>query len=538
MPPSILDGLGERLQPEKAEAVRNSAIGNGFHIPSVMMAFVLLFQLAPAAATVGYSMTDIDEDMLRQRVSGTPFDTQTLVAHPRIIKVPTLIEDMQLMLPMLPATHAAWAKASSSLCLVDTAGLQCFSVYLHLRGEANLEQGPFWRMQKHRARTAASLGHQRAVADSRRGLDHMFPPGLGIDQHIKSATTQGSPFECSDNVDDDLQFGADLLAVFGPRAQTWRELQRTKLQLAFDALEPLRHELASARSITAQAVAASRDVPALALLTALLRWPDREQPAAYLHGFPVVGNIQSSGVFRSVTPPVIEDLHTSFYGEPAVQEVQELLASPPSKDAAEIFDLTEEEIQRGFTEPLVTARELDARFGVGRWRPLYRFLVRQGDGKVRPIDDGRRGKQNSFSSLAETIYTISVDVVPAWAACVVRACQQEGKAGASPDELPDWLHLDIGTEDLPDAFRGCPLLPEHQPAVVVAIWHPHKAAWRFGVMLGCPIWSRIGGGNVQPLPHLGGSSPAPDPRSPHWGLLRRYPHHGYRSHLPPGEGPW
>ena len=106
--------------------------------------------------------------------------------------------------------------------------------------------------------------------------------------------------------------------------------------------------------------------------------------------------------------------------------------------------------------------------------------------KSGPSTTGAEEKQNSFSSLAETIYTISVDVVPAWAACVVRACQREGRAGASPDELPDWLHLDKGAEDLPDAFRGCPLLPEHQPAVVVAIWHPRKAAWRFGVMLGCP----------------------------------------------------
>ena len=60
---------------------------------SLMMAFVLLFQLAPAeTAAVGYSMKDINEDTLRQRISGTPFDTQTLTAPPRIIRAHTLIE--------------------------------------------------------------------------------------------------------------------------------------------------------------------------------------------------------------------------------------------------------------------------------------------------------------------------------------------------------------------------------------------------------------------------------------------------------------
>ena len=68
----------------------------------------------------------------------------------------------------------------------------------------------------------------------------------------------------------------------------------------------------------------------------------------------------------------------------------------------------------------------------------------------------------------------------------MQACQRERVAGTSPEQLPEWLHLDIGTEDLPDAFRGCPLLPEHQRAVVVAVWHPREQAWRFGVMLGCP----------------------------------------------------
>ena len=77
------------------------------------------------------------------------------------------------------------------------------------------------------------------------------------------------------------------------------------MQQAFDALNPLRAALEPLRSVTARAVAADRDAAALAFLTAILRWPDRQQPMSYIKGFPVIGDIEASGVFRAVTPPAL-----------------------------------------------------------------------------------------------------------------------------------------------------------------------------------------------------------------------------------------
>ena len=163
-----------------------------------------------------------------------------------------------------------------------------------------------------------------------------------------------------------------------------------------------------------------------------------------------------------------------------------MLNSPPPKDAEEIWRLTLEEIEKNFTEPLVSASEINAGFGKGQWRPIHRFLVRQADGKVRLIDDGRRGQQNQFATLAETIYTIGIDTVPSVAELLVdsvRAAQrQDGSAEAS---LPEWFRLAMGTDDLPDAFRGCPVLPAHQRAAVVTVWSPTTCAWQICIMREC-----------------------------------------------------
>ena len=55
--------------------------------------------------------------------------------------------------------------------------------------------------------------------------------------------------------------------------------------------------------------------------------------------------------------------------------------------------------------------------------------------------------------------------------------------------LPPWFHLQIGTDDLPDAFRGCPIKPDQQRAAVVAVWEPCSEAWRFAVMKGALLCS-------------------------------------------------
>ncbi|CAJ1330278.1 unnamed protein product, partial [Effrenium voratum] len=105
----------------------------------------------------------------------------------------------------------------------------------------------------------------------------------------------------------------------------------------------------------------------------------------------------------------------------------------------------------------------------------------QPDGKRRMIDNARKTLHNEFTAMFETIFTVSVDFIPA----VIK--QLARRMGAScpqawGEQCP-WLHFRLGTDDLPDAYRGLPVLDEHLPFSVVAIWVPHRG-WRYTVLWG------------------------------------------------------
>ena len=102
---------------------------------------------------------------------------------------------------------------------------------------------------------------------------------------------------------------------------------------------------------------------------------------------------------------------------------------------------------------------------------------------MRLIDDGRKGRQNEWASLHETIFTVGIDFIPAVASAVADVLDYT----AEPEVDTEWSDLLMSTTDLPDAFRGLPIAPADRRAAVVAVWHPRRREWMFTIMDGCPF---------------------------------------------------
>ena len=171
-----------------------------------------------------------------------------------------------------------------------------------------------------------------------------------------------------------------------------------------------------------------------------------------------------------------------LFGPTAVERVDQILSGPPPRHHERILELTEQEIQSGFSAPLVDRHQIDRQFGVGNWSCIPRFLVQQHAGKDRLIDNGARGGHSDASSFEETIYTESVDFIPT----AVRGLWSAAKPSGAP--LPEEEHLlpTFGLDDLPDAFRACPLSRESQRAAVVVVYDHRKSQWAVSVMKGAP----------------------------------------------------
>ena len=467
-------------------AIQNTLIGNGFHIPSLMLFFLALFTLVPqsnASPTADWAYNP-EERGLRDRVRNTVFQPGLVQNMPGTLDKDALLDDVRRQLHGVTVSTAAWVAALKALRNDDVVALQTYWVDTQLRHLCPSPQGPEWKAQASRAALPASLGTQRFPGNSSRGLDHLLQPGLGRDEHLRQARTLPSPFKPCQIVDDDVAFCSRALAIMGPFLIKWRQSQEKSFKRVANALSAVSAEIQAGLDPKINGVAGHKRPAVLAAVISLLRWPDREQASDFIHGFQMLGEIMSHHVFRQLGLPDLDaPLLDSFWGPPAEAAVQELLRSKPPAAAQSIFKATTEEQERKWLGPFMDARDLDNRYGPGGWRFIPRFLLKQRM-RDRVIDDGKRGGQNQCTRGAETIYAISVDwlgeCISSMTAEVAKLhCQEEASTEEILRTLPSWFCPTMGVDDLPDAYRGCPIRREDQPGCIIALWHPDRNRWVF-----------------------------------------------------------
>ena len=470
IPPAAV--MSVHTPPARREQQRNSLIGNGFHIPSIMILMTLLPHVLQAKFI--HHPLDPGDGPLKARIAGTVWEPGRLEVWPHLLEA----DDVVALLPSLfshaqiPAEVLSAVQLRLGACRLRR--LQEFVVWQEMRGEPVTTLGPTPIFGRDRSWIYSGLTGQRYPSSSSRGLDHLLPAGLGMTDHVDQAKALPSPFAAKPWPEDDVGFVVEAIAVWQHFLVSRAAEQRHILKTLALALSPLENWLAGTRSASATLVAASKRPAFCAVMAILLRWPDLSLGSSLVRGFPIVGVLANSGVFRHVTPDVAPSLE-NWLGPAAEQAIHSILTSGPPRYHEDILAVTEEEQAKNFCSPFLTKKELDDRFGVGSWRPMERFLIVQSDGKKRVIDNARKSGHNSVTTLFETIHTVSVDFVASVAAMLAtQVCQPS---------TPEWLSLRIGTDDLPDAYRGLPVCEEHLAYSVVAIYVA-PVGWRFTILHG------------------------------------------------------
>ena len=272
-------------------------------------------------------------------------------------------------------------------------------------------------------------------------------------------------------------------AKLGARLAGWREQQTQTLNKVRKMLEPLNETLRKAQPSPPNVHAVAGDVN-LAMLCALvdaLDWPDKLLPLNFAKGFPSVGHIPDSGVYRPIEPVLSEEEFQEAYqsidssNEAWLEEVCEMMqrraksAKPAERDAMRVLKAkTMAEEQQGFCSKLMNKRQLQGKYkdknGRLRARVVPRFGVpqgRPGAQKVRAIDDGKLSRTNEMQRVLETITTPSPDFPAHVLDELIRACLNMGMA------IPD---LVLSLDDLLAAYRRVPTA--HQEFMVAAMWDP------------------------------------------------------------------
>ena len=471
--------------------VQNSWLGNSFHIPSILVLLCFLPQLMAVKIPPPWAL-ECESD-LKARLIGTIWEPGRIECMPGLLTADDLVHEVASMFGDLPIDPGIWSELRARLSTCQLPLLQMYCAWCRLRGLEWEVLGPTPVGARDRSRLFAGLTGQRYPADSSRGLDHLLAPGLGKEAHLESSGRLPTPFAPQVWPEPDIGFVVEALFVWQVFLARWTQRLRHVFGTVATATAPLERALDQFRNVSSKKVASAKKPGLLAVITALLRWPDRTQPVSLVTGYHIIGALEASGVFRSVTPGPSVEL-ADWLGEAAIGAVDEIVSQRPPRFAEDIYSVTCAEQQRNFCGPFVTRDSLDRQFGRGQWRPLERFLIEQSDGKKRVIDNARRTGHNAHTELAETIWTVSVDCIASFASMVVQRFKL--------DQLPhgdhfDWLSLRIGTDDLPDAYRGLPVADQHLPFSIVAIYVP-EVGWRF-ISLWFGLWSGECRCPLQPL---------------------------------------
>ena len=314
--------------------------------------------------------------------------------------------EMQLMFPDCPVQDSVWKQTSQRLSACQLCELQAYYAWCKLRGLETKILPPMPLLRQDRTRVFAGLSGQRYPGNSSKGLDHLLPPGLGKERHMEASSQLPSPFRHVTWPELDVAFVIHSLVVWRSHLPAKTVKLRHVLRTVAKALSPLEEALSVHRVESARRVAHSKQPAFTACITALLRWPDVAQPQQLLLGYPIIGELEHSGIFRCVNPKESKDVDDWLAEGPMA--ISRIMASHPPLHVEDILATTVEEQEKGFCSPFLTKAQVDALFGAGRWRPLERFLIKQADGKKRVIDNAKKTYHNACTALHETISTTMV----------------------------------------------------------------------------------------------------------------------------------
>ena len=108
------------------------------------------------------------------------------------------------------------------------------------------------------------------------------------------------------------------------------------------------------------------------------------------------------------------------------------------------------------------------------------FINEEAGGKQRLIANAKGGGHNEWTSDEETLFVIAVGFAADAALMITDECAKQHLPKTETERstqdlieaLPEWVQLGLGCDDMTDAFRQSPVVPDHQGINVVAFYAP------------------------------------------------------------------
>jgi hypothetical protein len=481
-----------------ANMARRHAIGNGFHIPSIILLLSLLVSPHTATSSLAQRSGALHSQEGRQagqqqwaerHSKGTIWDDERLGQLPTRLADALLDEALGLFPASLfrapPAPEGAVRRARESLRHIDLRLFDNFGLYLTETGAPPTATGPDLQALWAKSPAHAAAGKQHRPSAAAAAMPSLVEEGLGPQQHQEKAQEVAHPFQEDAPIERNLLFAIIATARLGPTVKTRRKRRMKLLRQISEALKELDDHAKAQRHVRV-ATAPGLAPMMVAYMVVLLAWPDRELPRKLVYGFEIAKLLASSHIYRPIEAKAIG-------AKVALEEGEELLGShaatfvdnltrtmQPSDMARTVWGLTMEEVELGLADPPRPRSYFDERYGRGGWRPLPRHAIWQ-QNKWRPIDDGRKAHTNALGYLSEAIVCIPSELL------ILVAKRLEAEVSRLHSERPTWLALRAFLADWWKGYRQKFPTEEHMVLAIVALQHPDTREWQFSQLRGLPF---------------------------------------------------
>ena len=229
----------------------------------------------------------------------------------------------------------------------------------------------------------------------------------------QSAKDLQSPLRDLVKISDSVQAVVDVIVDLGTEIPSKRRLAMLEFRRIAGLLQPLSKEMRDSVAMPAhiKKIAGGLHVALIAACSEALGWRDASLALDMLLGMPVL-DCPDSGCHRIKDQPpleVVSEERNLKYNRKTLRQVRRMGKRCADDDAARLQSLavwskTVEEEGAGFVFR-ISERELNDKYGHGKWRSMLRFGVFQ-DGKWRCCDNAAASGHNDASHLRETIHCV------------------------------------------------------------------------------------------------------------------------------------
>ena len=321
---------------------------------------------------------------------------------------------------------------------------------------------------------AAGVGAQKGPFSSKNAFAPLIDASTK-EEHMRKALTLEHPFATPPVLEHDVMYAIHKTVSLGARIRPWRQDRLRQLAAVHSSLAAFDAEARDLMHSDVWCIHALHSPGFILFMVLLLGWPCLDVARHEITGHKVIGKLPFSGTYTAVEAEPVLSMEEFMAGaEAASLRLQDEIkptnqAAPPWKMVGldstddEVWRQTQEDIDRNEAEEC-SFDALNAQYGVGGWRALPRFgLWQRHNGKLRNLDDGKRGRHNAATAPQEKLHCVTVD----WPVAVARAMFLTMSPCARVVEK-----LEGGTEDWKRGYRQRARHPQHARYSIVAVWKP------------------------------------------------------------------